>query len=105
MNDFDFKVTRAGAIARIDLNRPEEGNALTRAMMIRFAALLRELGSAPDINVVAIGGRGGQFCRGRDTKGESRAGMTPYDVRVKLMGAVLDSFWRRSNAIKRRRRT
>ena len=92
MSEFDFKVTRDGAIARIDLNRPEEGNALTRAMMIRFAALLRELGGAPDINVVAICGRGGQFCRGRDVKGESRTGMTPYDVRVKLMGAVLDSY-------------
>ena len=42
--------------------------------------------------MVAIGGRGAQFCRGRDGKGESRAGMTPYDVRVKMMGAVLDSY-------------
>ncbi len=92
MSEFDFEVTRAGAIARIDLNRPDEGNALTRAMMIRLAALLRELGSTPDINVVAIGGRGRQFCRGRDGKGESRAGRTPYEVRVKMMGAVLDSY-------------
>ena len=92
MSEFDFKVTRAGAVARVDLNRPEEGNALTRAMMIRLAALLRELGNAPDVNVVAIGGRGAQFCRGRDGKGESRAGMTPYEVRVKMMGAVLDSY-------------
>lgn len=92
MSEFDFKVTRDGALARIDLNRPEEGNALTRAMMVRLAALLRELGSTPDINVVAIGGRGPQFCRGRDGRGESRAGMTPYEVRVKMMGAVLDSY-------------
>ena len=53
MSEFDFEVRRDGAIARIDLNRPEEGNALTRAMMIRLAALLRELGSTPDVNVVA----------------------------------------------------
>lgn len=92
MSEFNFKVTRDGALARIDLNRPEEGNALTRAMMVRLAALLRELGGTPDINVVAIGGRGPQFCRGRDGRGESRAGMTPYEVRVKMMGAVLDSY-------------
>lgn len=92
MSEFDFKVTREGAIARVDLSRPDEGNALTRAMMIRLAALLRELGSAPDVNVVTIGGRGPQFCRGRDGRGESRAGMTPYEVRVKMMGAVLDSY-------------
>ena len=92
MSEFDFKVTRGGAIARVDLGRPEDGNALTRPMMVRLAALLRELGGATDINVIAICGRGAQFCRGRDGKGESRAGMTPYEVRVKMMGAVLDSY-------------
>ena len=92
MSEFDFIVTREGAVARVDLNRPEEGNALTRPMMLRLAGLLRELGSATDVNVIAICGRGAQFCRGRDGKGESRTGMTPYDVRVKLMGAVLDSY-------------
>jgi enoyl-CoA hydratase/carnithine racemase len=92
MSEFDFKVAREGAIARVDLNRPEEGNALTRAMMLRFAQVLRELGADSTVHVVAISGRGEQFCRGRDGKGESRAGMTPYDVRVKMMGAVLDSY-------------
>jgi enoyl-CoA hydratase/carnithine racemase len=89
MSEFDFNVARSGSIARIDLNRPEEGNALTRGMMVRLAEILRELGASSDVNVVVIEARGAQFCRGRDGKGESRAGMTPYDVRVKLMGAVL----------------
>ena len=92
MSEFDFKIKRDGAIAHVDLNRPEEGNALTRAMMLRFAQVLRELGADTKINVIAISGRGDQFCRGRDGKGESRAGMTPYEVRVKMMGAVLDSY-------------
>ena len=52
------ELTRRALIGRVRLSRPEEGNALTRAMMVRLAALLRELGRAPDINVVAIGGRG-----------------------------------------------
>ena len=92
MSEFDFKVARDGAIARVDLNRPDEGNALTRAMMLRFAQVLRELGADTQVNVITVGGRGAQFCRGRDGKGESRAGMTPYDVRVKMMGAVLDAY-------------
>ncbi len=92
MSDFDFKITRDGAIAHLDLNRPEEGNALTRAMMIRFAQVLRELGADASVNVVTVGARGDKFCRGRDGKGESRAGMKPYDVRVQMMGAVLDSY-------------
>jgi enoyl-CoA hydratase/carnithine racemase len=61
-------------------------------MMVSLASLLRELGTQADVNVVAIGGRGSQFCRSRDGKGESRAGMTPYEVRVKMMGAVLDVY-------------
>ena len=92
MSGFEFKVTRNGAIAHVDLNRPEQGNALTRAMILRFAQVLRELGADTEINVIAIGGHGDKFCRGRDGKGESRTGMTPYDVRVKMMGAVLDSY-------------
>jgi enoyl-CoA hydratase/carnithine racemase len=92
MSEFDFKVTRDGAVARVDLNRPEEGNALTRSMMLRFAEVLRELGTDTKINVIAIGGRGGQFCRGRDGRGESRAGMTPYEIRVQMMGAVLGAY-------------
>lgn len=92
MSDFEFKVRREGAIARVDLNRPDEGNAMTRAMMLQFAALLRELGADNSVNVVAIEARGAHFCKGRDGKGESRAGMTPYEVRVKMMGAVLGSY-------------
>ena len=93
MSDFEFKVTRDGGIARIDLGRPDEGNAITQPMMLQLAKLLRGLGATPDVNVVAIGGRGPQFCSGRDGRGEkSRSGMTPYELRVNMMGAVLDTY-------------
>lgn len=92
MTEHEFKITQDAGIARIDLNRPDEGNALTRAMMVGLSAALRELGAKPDVHVVTIESRGQQFCRGRDGKGESRAGMTPYEIRQKLMGAVLDVY-------------
>ncbi|VCU68632.1 2,3-dehydroadipyl-CoA hydratase [Pigmentiphaga humi] len=92
MSEFDFQITREGAVARLDLNRPGEGNALTRAMMRRLAAAIRELGSDETIHVIVVEGRGPQFCTGRDGKGEDRSGMTPYDVRVHMMGAVLDAY-------------
>ncbi len=92
MSDFEFKVRRDGAIARVDLNRPDEGNAMTRAMMVALAGTLAELGADAGVHVVALEARGAQFCRGRDGKGESRAGMTPYEVRQKMMGAVLGSY-------------
>ena len=92
MSEFEFKVRRDGAIARVDLNRPDEGNAMTRGMMVQFAKTLGELGADTGVHVVVLEARGAQFCRGRDGKGESRAGMTPYEVRVKMMGAVLGSY-------------
>lgn len=92
MSAFEFKVRRDGAIARVDLNRPDEGNAMTRGMMVQLASLLGQLGADTSVHVVALEARGAQFCRGRDGRGESRAGMTPYEVRVKMMGAVLGSY-------------
>jgi len=92
MSEFDFVVKREGAVASIDLNRPQEGNTLTRATMTRLAQLLGQLGADPTVNVVVIESRGELFCGGRDGKGESRAGMTAYEIRVKMMGAVLDVY-------------
>ncbi len=92
MSDFEFKVRRDGAVARVDLNRPEEGNAMTRGMMVQLSKTLAELGADQSVHVVVLEARGAQFCRGRDGKGESRAGMTPYEIRVKMMGAVLGSY-------------
>jgi enoyl-CoA hydratase/carnithine racemase len=85
----DVAVTIEGAVAHVDLNRPDEGNALTRDMMFRLADLLRTLGADPAVNVIAIEARGATFCRGRDGRGESQAGMSAYDMRHKLYGAVL----------------
>ena len=89
MSEFDFIVKRVGAVASIDLNRPQEGNTLTREMMTQLTQLLIELGSDSSVNSVVIESRGELFCAGRDGKGESRVGMTAYEIRVKMMGAVL----------------
>lgn len=89
MSEFDFIVKRVGAVASIDLNRPQEGNTLTREMMTQLTQLLIELGSDSSVNIVVIESRGELFCAGRDGKGESRVGMTAYEIRVKMMGAVL----------------
>ena len=89
MSEFDFPVTTHDGIARIDLGRPEEGNSLTRGMMRRLAEVIRSAGANPDTHVVVIAGRGPQFCKGRDGRGETTAGLTPNDIRVQMMGAVL----------------
>ena len=70
-----------GAIATITLSRPEIGNALTCcAMMIRLAKHVGTLKRPAGCAVLVLAAAGDEFCRGRDGRGESRAGMSPYDV-------------------------
>jgi enoyl-CoA hydratase/carnithine racemase len=87
--DFDFPEIRKDGIVRIDLGRPEEGNTLTRAMMRDLAEKIRSCAIDPDARVIVIEGRGPHFCRGRDGRGESTAGLAPHQVREQMMGAVL----------------
>lgn len=87
-----FTVRMDGAAARIDLNRPDEGNALTRGMMVELQELVAHLAGQAAVHVVAIEARGAHFCKGRDGRGESVAGMSAYDMRHKLYSAVLDSY-------------
>ncbi|MFM1813487.1 MAG: hypothetical protein RLZ98_182 [Pseudomonadota bacterium] len=89
MENHEYIVKTDGKVARIDINRPDEGNMISRPMMVSLTGLIGDLGRNADINVIAIEGRGEYFCKGRDGKGESREGMTPHDVRVQQMGAVL----------------
>jgi enoyl-CoA hydratase/carnithine racemase len=87
--NFDFPVSRKDGVVRIDLGRPDEGNTLTRAMMRDLAQTIRNCASDPDARVIVIEGRGAHFCRGRDGRGETTAGLAPHEVREQMMGAVL----------------
>ncbi len=89
MADFDFAVSVQDKIARIDLNRPDEGNAITRDMMVRLAELLRSLGSDPAVHAIALVARGATFCRGRDGRGEFQQGVSAYDMRIRFFAPVL----------------
>jgi enoyl-CoA hydratase/carnithine racemase len=89
MDNFEFAVTRGGPVASIDLSRPEEGNALTRPMMVQLAGIIRDLGASEETRVIVLKARGSEFCRGRDTRGENYQGLSPNDIRIKAMGAVL----------------
>ena len=54
-----------------------------------FGAVAQRVGIWPLVHVVVIESRGEFFCAGRGGNGESRVGMSAYDIRVKMMGAVL----------------
>jgi enoyl-CoA hydratase/carnithine racemase len=89
VSKFEFPLNKEGAVARIDLGRPEEGNALTRDMMRQLADTIHTSAADTTTNVIVLEARGMQFCRGRDGRGESTAGLSPYEIRVQMMGAVL----------------
>jgi enoyl-CoA hydratase/carnithine racemase len=84
-----FAVTTADAIARIDLNDPDDGNAITRAGMLELAHTVADLGQRPEVNAIVLESRGPIFCRGRNPKGENLEGLTPFEIRERSMGAVL----------------
>jgi enoyl-CoA hydratase/carnithine racemase len=72
----------AGPIGRIQLNRPESMNALSRELVLQLADALARARSAP-IRVLTITGSGRAFCAGADLK--ERRGMPDAEVRAFLV--------------------
>lgn len=64
MNTLTYEVT--GRIARITLNRPERGNAITLDMPRELAACVERADLDPNVHVIALSGRGKGFCGGYD---------------------------------------
>ena len=62
----------ADGIATLTLNRPQQRNALSMALMGELNAALAEIANDNDANVVVIRGNGPGFCAGHDLK-EMRA--------------------------------
>lgn len=55
-----------GRVGSIHLNRPEQMNAITVELGRELEEAIRTLGTRPDISVVTVRGRGGNFCVGGD---------------------------------------
>lgn len=61
-------VSNAGRVLRIEINRPEKKNALTRAMYSSLADTIERSESDPEIRVVILGGAGDAFTSGNDLR-------------------------------------
>lgn len=57
---------RDGRIARITLNRPERGNAITLDMPRELARCVERANLDPEVHVIALAGNGKGFCGGYD---------------------------------------
>jgi enoyl-CoA hydratase len=75
----DYEV--AGRVARLTLNRPERGNALTRPLIAELERLVERADLDPDVHVLLLSGRGKGFCGGYDlvesAEGQGRLGDAP----------------------------
>jgi enoyl-CoA hydratase/carnithine racemase len=59
-------------VATLILNRPDQANALSEAMLAALQETLDAIAGAPDVHVVVIAGAGRAFCAGHDLR-EMRA--------------------------------
>jgi enoyl-CoA hydratase len=78
---------RDARVARITLNRPEQGNGITFAMPQEIAACVERANLDPQVHVIALTGAGSGFCGGYDLSitqemgGEAVEG-SPLDMAV-----------------------
>src|SRR5580704_14493980 len=81
MSDAEILFETMGRVALIRLNRPQQLNALTYAMLADVRRLVSEAEKDPEVTAIAIVGEGRGFCSGLDAEvlrqttqaGESRA--------------------------------
>jgi len=58
----------APGIATLTLNRPDQYNALSAALLAALRSAVRDLANDPSVRVVVIAGAGKAFCAGHDLK-------------------------------------
>ncbi|KAH7205131.1 hydroxymethylglutaryl-CoA lyase [Fusarium redolens] len=67
VRDLDgLKVLRSGAAVKIILNRPQNGNALTQAMIQGLTSLYKAFGQDPTVSRIVLSAKGKFFCTGMD---------------------------------------
>ena len=60
------RIAREGAVARLTLNRPEQYNALSQAMLDALQAALGDAAADRSVRVVVLAAAGRAFCAGHD---------------------------------------
>ncbi|MGQ0845753.1 MAG: enoyl-CoA hydratase/isomerase family protein [Sporichthyaceae bacterium] len=64
------RVAKDGAVAHVELNRPEALNSWNPAFGRELLAAIRAVSADPDVRAILITGAGRAFCAGADLKGE-----------------------------------
>ncbi len=86
-----LEVERAGGGVTLWLNRPDQRNALSRALMRELTSALAALGEDPDVRVVVLAGRGPAFSAGHDLSELVGMELADYTEVFELCGAVMNA--------------
>ena len=79
-----------GRVARITLDRPERGNAITNEMPGEIAECVERANLDPAVHAIALAGNGSGFCGGYDLVGSAEAGMEATGESGAPAGSPLD---------------
>ncbi len=74
-----IEVVRDGPVARVWLNRPEQHNALSPAMVAELTEALHGVAHEATVRVVVLGGHGPSFCAGADIGAMKASGALSFD--------------------------
>jgi methylglutaconyl-CoA hydratase len=86
----DYRVT--GAIARVELNRPEKRNAINRQMIEELGSALERAASEKDAHAVLITGAGQDFCAGMDVAELAASADADLPEHLKSAGALANLY-------------
>jgi enoyl-CoA hydratase len=90
-----YEVT--GCVARITLDRPERGNAITLDMPRELEACVERADLDPGVHVIALAGNGKGFCGGYDLVGAAEGQMESLASSDAPAGSPLDPAVQRAN--------
>jgi len=86
-----------GRIARITLNRPSQGNAITFDMPVELAQAVEAANLDPKVHVICLSGNGSGFCGGYDLKLTAEDAMNDALQSGAIAGSPLDPAVQREN--------
>jgi enoyl-CoA hydratase/carnithine racemase len=86
-----LEVERGGGAVTLWLNRPDQRNALSSALMRELTSALAALGEDPDVRVVVLAGRGPAFSAGHDLSELVGMELADYTEVFELCGAVMNT--------------
>lgn len=94
----EFKsLAGGGRIAYLELNRPEQANAFSAAMMVEITDHLKALAQTTDVRSLVITGSGKHFSAGADLNWMKTSAKLSYDENIKDASKLLEMFESLSN--------